>query len=289
MSFEQLVLNIRAEEDNKMNEKGEANSIEPNANMVGESSFKSKSNHKKKGKNDGGSRQKHSKDGKKVCTQQKNYNFKKVYHCWVCGKPGHKAKACRHKKEHGGGNSRGNSNQANHVEYPKEFVRVIESFLTTNVVDWWFDTGAINHICNSIRMFVSYQKVNEPEPMFMGNRTASNIEGKGKIILKLTSEKDLVLSNVLHVPNITKNIISGPILSNKGFKLVFESDNFVVTKGGVYVGKGYLDEGLFKLSVVTDDNVINNNNAGTSIASMFVIDPSFLWHSRLGHVNFHSL
>ncbi|GKD55435.1 hypothetical protein Tco_1288822, partial [Tanacetum coccineum] len=115
----------------------------------------------------------------------------------------------------------------------------------------------------------------------MGNRTASNIEGKGKIILKLTSEKDLILSNVLHVPNITKNMISDPILSNKGFKLVFESDNFVVTKGGVYVGKGYLDEGLFKLSVVTDDNVINNNNAGTSTASMFVIDPSFLWHSRL--------
>ncbi|GJT19305.1 retrovirus-related pol polyprotein from transposon TNT 1-94 [Tanacetum coccineum] len=80
-----------------------------------------------------------------------------------------------------------------------------------------------------------------------------------------------------------------PILSNKGFKLVFESDKFVITKGGVYVGKGYLDEGLFKLSVVTDDNVINNNNAGTSTASVYMIDPSFLWHSRLGHVNFRSL
>ncbi|GJZ09745.1 pol polyprotein [Tanacetum coccineum] len=125
--------------------------------------------------------------------------------------------------------------------------------------------------------------------MFMGNRTALKIEGKGKVILKLTSQKDLVLSNVLHVPNIIKNMISGPILSNKGFKLVFESDKFIITKGGVYVGKGYLDEGLFKLSVVTDDNVINNNNAGTSTASVYMIDPSFLWHSRLGHVNFRSL
>ncbi|GJT32531.1 ribosomal protein L9/RNase H1 [Tanacetum coccineum] len=135
-------------------------------------------------------------------------------------------------------------------------------------------------------MFVSYEKVNELEPMFMGNETSSKIEGKGKVILKLTSGKDLVLSNVLHVPNITKNLISGPILSNKGFKLVIESDKLVITKGGVYVGKGYLDEGLFKLSVVTDDNVINNNNAGTSTASVYMIDPSFLWHSRLGHINF---
>ncbi|GKA04772.1 hypothetical protein Tco_0683892 [Tanacetum coccineum] len=39
--FEQLVLKIRVEEDNRMNEKAEANSIEPNANMVEESSSKS--------------------------------------------------------------------------------------------------------------------------------------------------------------------------------------------------------------------------------------------------------
>ncbi|GKA79038.1 hypothetical protein Tco_0785575 [Tanacetum coccineum] len=68
--------------------------------------------------------------------------------------------------------------------------------------------------------------------MFTGNGTTSKIEGKGKVILKLTSGKDLVLSNVLHVPNITKNLNSGPILSNKGFKLVSESDKFVITKGG---------------------------------------------------------
>ncbi|GJX20374.1 DNA polymerase zeta catalytic subunit-like protein [Tanacetum coccineum] len=194
-----------------------------------------------------------------------------------------------HKKEHGGGNSRGNSNEANHVESPKEFAGVIESFLTTNVVDWWSDTGATKHICKSRRIFLYYQKVTEPERMFMGNETATKIEGKGKVILKFTSGKDLVLSNVLHAPNITKNLIYGPILINKGFKLVFESDKFVITKGGVYVGKGYLDGGLFKLSVVTDDNVINNNNAGTSAASVYMIDPSFLWHSRLGHVNFRSL
>ncbi|GJY43467.1 retrotransposon protein, putative, ty1-copia subclass [Tanacetum coccineum] len=177
--------------------------------MDGESSSKSKSNHKNKGKN-GGSGHKYSKDGKKDYTQQKNNNFKKVYQCWVCGKPGHKAKDCRHKKEYGGGNSNGNSNQAIHVESPKEFAGVIQSFLTTNAVDWWFDTG-------------------------------------------------LVLSDVLHVPNITKNMISRPILNNNGFKLVFESDKFLITKGGVYVGKGYLDEGLFKLSVITDDNVYKSN------------------------------
>ncbi|GKG00294.1 hypothetical protein Tco_0301984, partial [Tanacetum coccineum] len=144
MSFEQLVLKIRVEEDSKMNEKADTNSIEPNPNM----------------------------DGKKDYTQQKNNNFKKVYHYYVCGKLGHKVKNCRHKKKYGGGNSGGNSNQANHVESLKEYAGVTESFLTTNVVDWWFDTGATKDICNLRRMFVSYQNVNEPEPLFTRNGNA---------------------------------------------------------------------------------------------------------------------
>nr|GEV68002.1 BTB/POZ domain-containing protein NPY2 [Tanacetum cinerariifolium] len=172
MSFEQLVLKIRVEEDNRINEKANTKSIEPNANMAGEKSLKSKSNHKNKGKNDDGSGHKYSKDEKKDYTQQKNNNFKKVYLCLVCGKPRHKAKDFLQKKENEGGNCEGNSNQANTVESPKEFVEVIESFLTTNIVDWCFDIDATKHICNSKRMFVSYLKVNEPEPMFMGNETA---------------------------------------------------------------------------------------------------------------------
>ncbi|GKA36054.1 hypothetical protein Tco_0722545 [Tanacetum coccineum] len=135
--FEQLVLKLRVEEDNRMNEKADANSIEPNANM-------------------------------------------KVYHCWVCGKLGHKAKDYHHKKEHGGRNSEGNFNQANHVESPKEFAGVTESFLITNVVGWWFDTSATKHIYNSKRMFVSYQKVFghvlEECPKYIGASATKNLK-----------------------------------------------------------------------------------------------------------------
>lgn len=69
--------------------------------------------------------------------------------------------------------------------------------------------------------------------------------------------------------------MSGPMLSNNGFKVVFESEKFVITRGGLYVGKGYLNVGLFKLNVVTDDNNINKNNAGTSTGSMNMLDSFF--------------
>ena len=58
---------------------------------------------------------------------------------------------------------------------------------------------------------------------------------------------------MLHVLDICKNLISGSILSKKSFRIVFKSDKFILTKGGVYVGKGYLVDGLFKANVAVVD------------------------------------
>ena len=74
-------------------------------------------------------------------------------------------------------------------------------------------------------------------------------------MLKWTSRKKLTLNDILHVSGIRKNLISGSILSKKDFRMVFESDKFVLTKGGIYVGKSYLIDGLFKANVpVVDKN-----------------------------------
>ncbi|XP_023766817.1 uncharacterized protein LOC111915387 [Lactuca sativa] len=255
MSFEKYVLKLHVEEDHKKNEKVDAVSLEASANfVVGSTSNKSKiQEFKSKGK----------------ASTSKNDD-----------KTGYKAKDCRFKKggnnDGNGGNSRnsggksgnpGSSNQENVIESTKLFVGIIETNLVSNGVDWWVDIGATRHICNSKSMFTTYQQVDDGEPMFMGNATTTKVEGQGKVNLKLTSGKDLMLTNVFHVPAMTKNLISGPMLSNKGFKMVFESDKFVLTKGPTYVGKGYLYKGLFKLSVVPhNDAFINKNNAGTSAA-----------------------
>lgn len=69
------------------------------------------------------------------------------------------------------------------------------------------------------------------------------MKGKGIVIIKLTLEKQLVFLDVLHVPDNRKNLVSSPILVNKGFKIVFEYAKVVLTKGEQYVGKGYLDMG----------------------------------------------
>ena len=75
----------------------------------------------------------------------------------------------------------------------------------------------------------------------MGNSATSEIKGQGKLVLKMTSRKELTLTNVLYVPKI---LVSDSLLNNHGFRLVFGSDKFVLSKSGMYVGKGYMSDGM---------------------------------------------
>ena len=69
------------------------------------------------------------------------------------------------------------------------------------------------------------------------------------------------------------------------FRLVFESDKFVLTKNEMYVGKGYMSDDLFKFNIMTVvPSVINNNTS-----SSYLLESSNLWHGRLGHINYGSL
>ena len=103
------------------------------------------------------------------------------------------------------------------------------------------------------------------------------------MILKMTSGKNLTLNNVLFVPDIRKNLVSGSLLNKHGFRIVIESDKLVLTKSGMFVGKGYVNDGIFKLNVMSvKDNGIKNSSA-------YLLESPNLWHARLGHMNFDTL
>ena len=119
----------------------------------------------------------------------------------------------------------------------------------------------------------------------MGNSSTSKIEENRKVVLKMTTGKYLTLKDVLHVPDIQKNLVFGSLLSKNGFKLVFEFDKFSLFKSGMYVGKGYLSNGLFKMNVMIVFPIIDNNK---SISSVYMLESSNVWHGRLGHVNYHT-
>ena len=289
MKLEDLILRLRIEEDNRRAEKKYGNqSIDMKANVV---------EHDQKSK-----KRKYVGQSSKNSNQRPNKrSFRKfVGNCYKCGMRNHKASDCRSKvdirmddqneKWKGKGKGKNQANLAeNEISYglsDMDLCAVVSevNLVGSNPQEWWLDTGATKHVCSDKNMFTTYQKNHLEENMYMGNSSMAKVEGQGKIVLKMTSGKELTLNNVMHVPEIRKNLVSGSMLSKNGFKIVFESDKFVLSKFGNYVGKGYLSNGLFKFNVMT---VLPKVNKINDVA--YVVESSFIWHERLGHVNFNSL
>lgn len=272
MKLEDLIVRLRIEEDNRTSEK-----------KAGKTFTEAKANVVEHGKNP--KKRKNNPNGPK---QGPNDNKKFKGNCYVCDKPGHRAKDCRKRKDQG--NTSKKPAQANMTELDTLSTDVSDINLSAvvsevnlvgNTREWWVDTGATRHVCSIREMFSTYH-ASTGEQLFMGNSATSKVEGQGQVVLKMTSGKELTLNNVLHVPDIRKNLVSGSLLSKKGFKLVFESDKFVLTKSGMYVGKGYMSDGLFKMNVMTI--VPNKKNS-----SAYMLESSNVWHGRLGHVNYDAL
>ena len=57
----------------------------------------------------------------------------------------------------------------------------------SNPREWWIDTGANHHVFSNKNMFTSFEPVDSGEKLFFGNSATSEIQGQGKVILKMTS------------------------------------------------------------------------------------------------------
>ena len=60
---------------------------------------------------------------------------------------------------------------------------------------------------------------------------------------------------------------------------------FFLSKRGMYVEKGYMSDGIWKLNVMTI--IKSNMNKASTFA--YIFESSNLWHGRLGHVNYDTL
>ncbi|KAL0334036.1 UNVERIFIED_CONTAM: hypothetical protein Sangu_1559800 [Sesamum angustifolium] len=207
--------------------------------------------------------------------------------CYCCGKLGHKAYQCFQRKDQQKPNYKPPSQprpQINLTEQEEVIAAVVvEANLMENKIDWILDTGASKHFCSNKELFQDFEEARDGECVFMGNSTTAGVLGKGKIFLKLTSGKTLALIDVLYVPSLRRNLISGSLLNKAGLKIVLEANKVIITKNGDFVGKGYMLDGLFVLNTIS---AVSNKIASDSV---YLIESINIWHSRLGHVNYASI
>ena len=74
-------------------------------------------------------------------------------------------------------------------------------------------------------MFKTYKAVDDKK-VLLGDAHTTTVAGIGDVELKFTSGKTLILKDVMHTPEIRKNLVSGFLLNKAGF---------TQTIGGIYI------------------------------------------------------
>ena len=108
----------------------------------------------------------------------------------------------------------------------------------SNPKEWWIDTGATRPVCSDKMKFSAFEPIETGEKVFMGNSATSDIKGQGKVVLKMTSRKELTLTNVLYVHEIRKNLVSGSLLNSHGFRLCLSPINLFYQRAECMSEKG---------------------------------------------------
>ncbi|KAJ9536585.1 hypothetical protein OSB04_un000234 [Centaurea solstitialis] len=202
---------------------------------------------------------------KKLGNQKPKYNNKpkKSGPCHVCGETGHYARECKDRKS---------GPVANAVEEVANLVANVDlggvymiSSLTraTAARGWFVDTGATIHICGQRRDFNTYR----PGLMwFCVDGHCADVLGIGDITLRFKRGRTVVLSDALHVPTISKGLVSADKFDKGGFKMELENGRIEISRGEAYVGKAVNVSGMYRLVLESDDEV-NHVGSGSSSGS----------------------
>ncbi|KAG8492784.1 hypothetical protein CXB51_010266 [Gossypium anomalum] len=126
---------------------------------------------------------------------------------------------------------------------------------------------------------VNNSKVSD-ECCLMGNNASCKIEGVGTIKVKMFDGVVKTLSDIRHVPELKRNLISLSTIDSKGYIYTVESGVLKISKGSLIMMKG--QRKTAKLYVL-QGYTITGDTAVTS-SSLSDDDITKLWHMRLGHM-----
>ena len=113
----------------------------------------------------------------------------------------------------------------------------------------------------------------------MGNDATCLVIGISTVKIKMFDGIVRVLSNVRHVPELRKNLISLGVLDDLGYSYSSKGGIMKITKGALMVMKGQKVSTLYRL---IGNIVIGRVAVTTPVESS--TDNTKLWHMRLGHI-----
>jgi len=133
-------------------------------------------------------------------------------------------------------------------------------------------------MCPSSDLFSTYDSV-AGGVVQLGNNVTCNVIGKCTIRVRMHDDVVRTLTDVRHVPDLKKNLISLGTLESLGCKYISEGKVLKISHGALVIMKARRSGTLYTLLGFTVTGA-----AAVSISDKSDSDITKLWHMRLGHI-----
>jgi hypothetical protein len=209
--------------------------------------------------------------------------------CWKCGKTGHYKKYCKSKKvdKPKGSDSFSSTEEKTFIEEGGDVYLAYTSTHEDHDV-WLINSGASYHMTPHREWFSEYEKYNGGD-VFLGDDSTTKILGRGRVKLLLKDGKIRTLPEVLHIPKLSRSLISVRKMDDAGVDTVFGKKTCKMVRGAMVLMRGVRCGTLYKLLGSTYTNGCNNsivpeqrNEGGNT--NIVLEKKTMLWHQRLGHI-----
>jgi hypothetical protein len=152
---------------------------------------------------------------------------------------------------------------------------------------WYVDSRASNHMTYHGEWFRDVKNLEKPSYVETRDDTTHPITHIGNVPLVMQDGKMKYLSNELHVPNITKNLVSVGQMLEQGLQVWFNLDGCYVKDFKDkcrLVAKGKKMGRMFTLDLSMPEVEVAMFAQGAGVVADMDI-----WHKHIGHVNEHRL
>lgn len=152
---------------------------------------------------------------------------------------------------------------------------------------WYVDTGATSHMCTSKDVFVTFDPSKKGHVELAELNKSSEVQGIGSAVIKCIVDdqvKEFHLKDVLYIPSLSCNLISGKKLAKDGFSMNLSGDSITIIKSGKVHAVARLGQNFSGLYAI---KMLEKAAVGTACVAVNIGEHTencqHVWHRRFGH------